>query len=203
MSLLGFDAIGRSALGTLARSTNTNTIFRGDVGTYALVGQSAAFKSVAASNSSSFAWSGIGAGFAMDLSATRGNYSSSGGAAAFRPVMWTVVGTLGLAGRPALATARFLSLGYGYSVLAPAAPSIVSMSVQLGPYAVSGFDVSFGRGFENWFPLPQDGDVWVARAGPASDWRAPSAPVDGWVLEPKPEISWMPLSGQLGDWTAR
>ena len=203
MSLLGFDAIGRSALGALARGAATNTVFRVDVGSFALVGQPAAFKSLAASNSGTYAWSGNGAGFAMGLPAARGDYATLGGIVAFRPGMPTDAGTFGWSGQPALATARFVSPGTSYSISGQATPGVVSISVGPGSYVMSGSDASFGRGFEAWFPLPHDHSAWAARTDPPSDWDRPSAPADAWVPEPEPKLSWTLLSSQPGGWTAR
>jgi hypothetical protein len=203
MSLLGFDAIGRSALGALVRGAATNTIFRADVGSFALVGQPAAFRSLAASNSGTYAWSGNGAGFAMGLAAARGNYATLGGAVSFRPGMSTATGTFGLTGQPALATALFVSPGTNYSISGQAAPGAISIAVGLGSYGVLGSDASFGRGFEAWFPLPHDDNAWAARTDPDSDWNRPSAPADAWAPEPEPQLSWTLLSSQPSGWTAR
>jgi len=202
MSLLGFDAIGRSALGTLATSTATNTIFRCDAGPYALVGPPAVFVNRAASSPAAYGSSGS-IRFATSVSGVQGSYSSSGRAASFQPGMSMATGTFGLVGQSALASAPFVSLGAGYSVVSPAVQAVVSISAGLGFYTVVAFDASFGRGLESWFPLPQDSDAWTARSGAGADWEPPSAPADAWTREAEPEISWTLLSNRPSGWTAR
>jgi hypothetical protein len=84
MSLLGFDALGRLALGQLSTIGLTNTVLAAGAGSYAIAGQAAVFKPTQLSGSGVLAVTGNPAAFGAALSGSTRGYAITGSAAIFR-----------------------------------------------------------------------------------------------------------------------
>jgi hypothetical protein len=81
--MLGFDALGRLALGQVSSQTATTDVLVADKGSFALTGKAAAFQVQLASVAGAFTLTGIGAAFVASFSAAAGSYAFTGEAAAF------------------------------------------------------------------------------------------------------------------------
>jgi hypothetical protein len=99
MSLLGFDAIGRLAIGQLpgGRTTTTLTV---SAGAFAIAGSAATFSVKEAEGVSTFALTGVAAAFTIVEAVTKGAFAFTGVAAALKISEAPNVGAFTLNGRP-------------------------------------------------------------------------------------------------------
>src|SRR4051812_2743108 len=110
MSLLGFDAVGRHALGQLPTLGLTNTVLLTVTRAYAVAGNSAAFQALGASVTGLSAISGNTAIFSQMLSAAAGSYVTTGGAALFRRALAASPAGYAVNGLPVTTAMRMPSL---------------------------------------------------------------------------------------------
>src|SRR5688572_6219035 len=85
MSLLGFDAPGRLALGQLSTIGLTNTVLTATSRTYAVAGQVAAFKVLQAGGAATFLTAGSGAILRTVLGVSPSAYLAVGRSLIFQP----------------------------------------------------------------------------------------------------------------------
>ena len=89
MSLLGFDAPGRLALGQLSAIGLTNRVLTAGTGLYAIAGQSVAFKMVQLTGGGARTVTGNAAILTTVLASSTGAYSAAGNAVTF-PIRFSV-----------------------------------------------------------------------------------------------------------------
>lgn len=202
MSLLGFDALGRLALGQLSSIGLTNTVLNASGAAYATMGRVAVFKAVEPGGVAVFAIASNGAGLRTAFSASPGAACIvTGNAIAFVPRLSAGVGGHSVVVGAATFAARMLSSGAALSIAGKFVGLEPSMRSAPGSYAVVGFDADYIRGFEDWFPRPFDTDgwaasktdpeVWIPKASPPKDWSDPTNETESWVAAAKQPENWI------------
>jgi len=96
MSLLGFDALGRLALGQLPKSSLI--VLPAAAGSFALTGNAVTFKVTEAIAVGSFALSGVSTSFNITENVGAGSFAFTGIAASLRPTVVAVTGAFVLTG---------------------------------------------------------------------------------------------------------
>lgn len=203
MALLGFDAVGRWALGQLPNKQATNTIFAVDRAAYAIAGLPAAFRQTVSPGAMNVAWAGGDTDGIVGFSAAAGICISSGIAVDFPVDFSTATGLFVLSGRPALTAMKLSSLSSSYVVAGQTARWSPSISIESGSYAVAGRDAGIIQGFENWFQYPLDLDEWTGRIVPDSGWLAATLPADDWSADVGSRGTWNALVTPSASWTKR
>jgi hypothetical protein len=201
MSLLGFDAIGRTALGGAARSSATNTIFAAGGGSCGLAGVSSSFRLQFAASQLALVWSGAGQGFRTAIPGAGGFYDVLGKAISTPISLSAAAGALGLTGRSASTTAKMASFGTAYVASGDAAQCHVAISVQGGAYVIPGADAEFIRGFDNWFTLPRDSDDWTGRFDPPIAWLPAPMQTADWSNGSSADMLWTERTNPSSTWT--
>jgi hypothetical protein len=100
MSLLGFDALGRFALGQLPGGRTTISL-PAAAGSFALAGQAATFTIKEAADAGSFALAGVSGSFTVKEAVGAGTFAFTGVAAAFKITELALSGAFVLTGNPA------------------------------------------------------------------------------------------------------
>lgn len=152
MSLLGFDAIGRWALGQ--NPSNGNVVLVALGASYAETGDAATFSISEAALSTAYTETGNPAFFSIKEAALGANYAETGSAATFsvrQPLSGTAYAETG--------NSAFFSFngltplfGGSYAVSGNAANVIVLEAESAAGYLFTGFAASLSRDFVNWLP---------------------------------------------------
>src|SRR6185437_14993689 len=98
MSLLGFDAVGRLALGQLSRIGLTNTVLVAGTGAFTETGFAAAFRILQASTGASCSVTADAATFGAKLVVAAGSYVFTGDASTFSTRLAAAAGNFALTG---------------------------------------------------------------------------------------------------------
>ena len=155
--MLGFDAIGRLAIGQAPKSAFI--YLPAGTGSYLETGNAATFKITFAPTGTSYALTGSAAMFTVSINAVAGSYAETGSAATFAIKFG------------ALATGSYLFTGFAAELSAgltqgtylltgnPATFSIVEAALGT-TYGIAGNAATLTRDFVNWFPLGNATDTW-------------------------------------------
>ena len=200
MSLLGFDAVGRQALGQLPTLGLTNTVLLTVTCSYTIAGTDAAFRAIGASSAGAFAISGILARFGSLASAAASSYIVAGNPALFRRALAVGPGAYAVNGPPAAVSMRMPSLTGSYLLDGKAMSTITSAAVGAGAYAVTGYPSSFVRDFEAWFARPIDSATRTGSVISGETWTSKENVTAGWTAEVEPSSSWTPATIQPESW---
>ncbi len=136
MSLLGFDAIGRWALGQAP--SNGNAALIGASGSYSLTGVAAAFAVKLPAAAGSYAIAGVAVTFSDKLVAAAGGYSLTGVAASFKVKFATNAGAYALTGSAIAEKVQFACAAGSYGITGNATTLGGSLLAVSGSYVVAG-----------------------------------------------------------------
>jgi hypothetical protein len=163
--MLGFDAIGRLALGQLSRIGLTNTVLLAGSGSFTETGVAATFGLLQASSGASCSLTGNPATFAAKLAAaSMGSYSFTGNASMFSMRLAAAAGNVAFTGGVSVFAARITAGAGSYTVTGNAMPLVTSINAGVGSYVVTGYPAVFTRDFEAWFPRPFETGEWTGAA---------------------------------------
>lgn len=202
MSLLGFDALGRLALGQLSSIGLTNTALIASGAAYAAMGQVAVFKAIEPGAVAVITIASNGAGLRTAFAASPGAACIvTGNAIAFVPRLAAGAGGHSVGTSAAAYIARMLSSAAAVSIAGQVVGLEPSMPSAPGSYAVDGFDAGYTRGFEDWFPRPFDTDhwtanktgpeAWIPKASQSEDWSGLTNQPESWVAAVNPPENWI------------
>jgi hypothetical protein len=142
--MLGFDALGRLALGEGILVGVTNTILSAAAGSFAETGIAASFSVLEATGGTSYALTGNAAAFQPQLHGVAASYAETGNAAAFAVLLPGVGASYALTGGAATFAARLATGGASYAETGNAAAFSVLLTTISGTPAnvpvVGGFD---------------------------------------------------------------
>lgn len=200
MSLLGFDALGRWALGQLPGSSNAALI--AGTGSFALQGQVSTFRIAEAEGAGAFGFAGIASQFKLGGGSAVGSYALTGRGVAFN---FSVANTAGgyvltgtasrdLIGEPVNPAGAIVLSGL------PATYAI-AFATTAASFGSSGSAAALRRDFVNWFPRPLDVSQWSTEDAPSTPWSAVSSLASSWSNESAPSPEWSPLSPPSSAWT--
>ncbi|MGA7810667.1 hypothetical protein [Bradyrhizobium sp.] len=190
MSLLGFDALGRWALGQTPNSGNFVLIANG--GAFALTGLADKFSVGEAASVGAFALGGIAAAFSVSAVASAGALALAGVAAAFHVseaeaaggvVVVLGIATVDLIGHPSPPPG-------GFAATAVPAGFVVTIAPHPGSYTLSGFAAGFARDYVNWAQQDFAGASWSGEGAPAPAWSAANSQPSSWHDQSAAQPNW-------------
>ncbi|WP_316196294.1 MULTISPECIES: hypothetical protein [unclassified Bradyrhizobium] len=138
MSLLGFDAIGRQALGELPHGQQAVVLTTGS-GSFAMGEQGAGFSIAEAAVVGSIALTGVTATFRVAWPETVGAFASAGVAAPFKVSEAAVTGALALNGASVTTSQDWPAPGTSIAVTFESAPLVPAVIASPGAFALAGF----------------------------------------------------------------
>lgn len=100
MSLLGFDALGRLALGQISGNVSTTTILLVSPGSFALTANAVTFKTTEPVNVAAFGLTGVSTSFKISSAPAAATFALTGVAASFRISAVALTGSYVLSGVP-------------------------------------------------------------------------------------------------------
>ncbi|AWM02538.1 hypothetical protein [Bradyrhizobium amphicarpaeae] len=200
MSLLGFDALGRWALGQLPSSSNfVLTAVQGSIG---FAGPASAFGISQAVTTAGTLAAGISAGFRIAEPAGPPPFVCASNAAAFRSKQLSLNGAFLVTCAPANGTARVLASQGAVSILGPSARFSASLALEQGAFAWAGGDSMPGRDQEAWVRRPFETMTWQVQVTlPPPVWNAATGAAGAWTADVQPENAWIPASTDPEPWT--
>lgn len=201
MSLLGFDAPGRLALGQLPTIGAANTVLTAGPGSYAVSGPTVAFRTMQPSSTASAAVTGSAAVLSARLAASVGSHSTAGGAATFSVHIPVPVASFVVDCQWAISRISLSSFASTYVATGIGTPLGIAISSGSGSYAVAGYEAGSLRDFEAWFPRPFDSNDWIAVSVSGDAWTRRAVPSEIWTARAKQPEAWAPSSVQARSWT--
>jgi len=201
MSLLGFDALGRLALGQLPIMGATNTVLIAGNCAYVLTGQDAVFRPSQIATSGNVALSGSAATHSTKLLSSSATCLVRGNAVAFRLVTPLNVGTFLVGGNSARFGIGVPCFGAATAVSSDGCVLAISMTSTSGSYMIAGYPTTFARDFEAWIPRPFDTDGWTATSGESVAWTGNASTTSPWTAASEPVGIWVPAVIQPEPWT--
>ncbi|GLH77490.1 hypothetical protein SSBR45G_23980 [Bradyrhizobium sp. SSBR45G] len=201
MSLLGFDTIGRSAIGEIPRNVGTNTIFAATPSALLLSGIALGFQTALSSATGSLGCAGLPAAVRLTLSGGQSGWLTSGQSVRYVFAASIGSGALIASGNSAVATATMPASGRNHVVLGQAPVFVGSLAVQSVAYQSAGYSVDYQRGFEAWFPLGLVESQWSGSDDPGQSWSpAPDVP-DHWLTSSRSSVPWESISSPAPRWS--
>jgi len=200
MSLLGFDALGRWALGQLP--STSNFLLLAAQGSISLAGRPVAFVTSERVTAAGFLETGLSAGFKVTQFADKGSYALAGNAAIVRIRQASLGASFLLSG--VAAAARVRTPASTRAILLSGAS--VSFSTWListpGAFAWAGSNSAYDRDHEAWVRRPFDTSSWQVEATlPPPTWSGATAAASAWAADVKLENVWTPASIEPEPWT--
>jgi hypothetical protein len=136
--MLGFDALGRLALGQLPKSSSI--VLPASVGSYAVTGTAIALKVSEAASAGAYSLTGISASFKASLPPAAGAYTLTGISASFAITEAVAAGSYPLSGIAASFKTSFLTAAAsGYNLAGVAATFRTSLATISGSYILTGY----------------------------------------------------------------
>lgn len=201
MSLLGFDALGRWALGQLPSSGNF--VLLTTRGSVAFAGQSVAFATSGSATTTGFLETGISAGFKVTQPGSPGSAVFAGNAAAFGVRPASLAGSFLLTGVTANSTVRTAASTGAILLSGTSVPFITSLGSGPGAFAWAGGSTAYDWDHEAWVRRPFDTMSWqVAATLPPPAWSGATAAASAWTADVQSENAWIPASIDPEPWTA-
>ena len=232
MSLPGFDAIGRFALGQINPGGN-KTLTTSAI-SYAETGGTSLFGVVQASSGTSYSFTGRAATINPTLAGAAGSFAEGGAAAIFSARLALTTASYSLAG-VAVSFLPSESARAGAFILTGNASTFSDLlGISRGSFAVSGGAAVLTRDFINWLPANPITDIWTpvaesvlaptlpfsggydglvsGRFAPGQlgqfataagvAWKSTGVPSGSWTSEPEPAQTWTPALTQPDPWSA-
>ncbi|WP_298243739.1 hypothetical protein [uncultured Bradyrhizobium sp.] len=200
MSLLGFDALGRWALGQLPGSSNFLLVAaKGPVG---LAGRASTFSMSQAVATAGALATGIPVSFRIAEAASPAAFICAGNAIAFTPKQLSLGGSFLLTGVPTKATARVLAAQGAALVLGMACQFSASLTSERGAFIWAGGDSTPGRDHEAWVRRPFDTMSWQVEATlPSPAWSGSTDAAGAWTVGAQTANAWTPILIEPEPWT--
>jgi len=200
MSLLGFDALGRWALGQLP--SNGNFVLLATQGSVSLSGRASAFGISEAVVTAGTLTAGTSAGFRIAEPASGAPFICVSNATAFTSKMLSLIGSLQVTGVPTNWTARAPASQGAALVLGKSLQFSVSLASQRGAFAWAGADSTAGRDHEAWVRRPFDMASWhVETTLPPPAWNGSTSAAGTWAADVPPANAWTPTLIEPEPWT--
>jgi hypothetical protein len=184
--MLGFDAVGRQALGQIPASPNI--VFAALGASYVVTANPALFSTEQLSATTSYTLTGKASFFKPAIAASAGTYAETGVAALFSMGMLSPNASYVLTGNSAFLSVGNLTASKGLFAVTgnPANLNLSLASVAVasttGSYSVTGIDVSFTRDFEDWIPRPFESDAWTSGTKQAETWTPATKQSETWTV---------------------
>jgi hypothetical protein len=140
--MLGFDALGRLALGQGPDQAATNAVLVAGTGTYAVTGTAIGLNVGEAASAGSFSLTGVSAGFTASLAAAAGAYAFAGVSVSLAIGETAAVGSYSLTGTTASFRTSFASLTGGCNLTGVAATFDTRLAGVSGSYVLAGHAAS-------------------------------------------------------------
>jgi hypothetical protein len=140
--MLGFDALGRLALGQGADQAATNAILVAGAGAYAVSGTATGFNVGEAGKAGSFALTGVSASFTASLATAANAYALTGVSASFAIGEAAAVGSYSFTGTTASFRMSFASVTGAYNLTGVAATFDTLLASVSGSYVLTGYAAS-------------------------------------------------------------
>jgi hypothetical protein len=163
MSLLGFDALGRLALGQIQQGGVTNIVLVADAGSFTATGVAASFKLLETVSVGSYALSGVAIGERLTLNVTAGAFTLSPKPAALDRNMIAAPGAF-----------AFTGIDPDEALSEDADPGAFFFTGNDAPLTRTGFDYDFQQGGIGHFRL----ELERARQLAAITKKVPGVPID-------------------------
>lgn len=200
MSLLGFDAAGRLAIGQLP--AHGNVALLAAASSFATAGQASTFKFVDPQSGGLFASGGVASRLNTGLASAAGSFSLTGTSNAFKLSDVVAVGgyvVTGLASHDVINEAD--SLAVAFALTGTQVATSIGFVASAILFESEGSSAPFGRDFVNWAVRPIAGDGWRAEVVTAPAWSASALPPLSWTNERGRAPDWSPLSSPSNLWT--
>ena len=200
--MLGFDALGRLALGAATAPAITNATLTAATGGFVETGKSAVFLVRQPSNPVSVALAGNAAYGRLTEGAGIAVFTTSASPALFAwrmPAAFVsyIVTPNSFSARLGLAAASGATNASGR-----AAAFKLALNAEQATVTLLGFPSGFTRDFEAWFPRPFDVDGWSSSAAPAQTWTPSAILVETWTAKAGPAPSWTTVPQPPDLWTS-
>lgn len=184
MSLLGFDAVGRLALGQV-RSGVGSILLSALAGSIAETGITAAFKIALSAPVTTYAVTVNVASFATKFLSSVAAFSETGIAASFKTLFSGTAGQYVLTGLPATFSGSGAALGAGvYAVTGLPIGITVTIPASSVPYLVTTNNAALDRDHINWVWDGRPSNAWNSSGVPSSVWSSSSIPSTTWSDDP-------------------
>lgn len=200
MSLLGFDALGRWALGQLPSSSNF--VLMATQGSIGFAGRVSIFGISQAVTTAGALVAGISAGFRVAEPASAASFIYVGAAAGFNSKQLSANGSFLVTGVSTNATTRVLAAKGAASVSGTSAQFSASVASERGVFAWAGGDSMADRDFEAWVRRPFDAMSWQVEATlPPPAWSGATGAAGAWRADEQAVNAWIPASIEPEPWT--
>jgi hypothetical protein len=200
MSLLGFDTIGRWALGELPHG---NLALLTNAGAFAGGGLATPFTISAAGGVGTFAFAGVTGSFTVREAGALYAFSLTGVAEAFTVAEAESAGgfvlVLGIAAADLIGTPAPPAVGFAAAGLP--VPYRMTYATAPGSCTLAGVAATLTRDFINWLPLTFEADNWGMETAPGSNWSAAGPPPASWTNSSTPSPAWSQVPRPSGAWT--
>jgi hypothetical protein len=200
--MLGFDALGRLALGQGADQAETTVVLVADTRVIALSGIAVVFIANSPLNQRPFALLGSVTASNIRAATTAGSFTLLAQA-----VQLGVSGALGAAAfdlsvKDSAFWTRMSFAREAFNLAGDDAPSTASINATAATeFSVTGFGTSFSIIFEWWILVPGDPDTWTERPGAAKPWAAAVKLSETWVTNPALSDGWTQRNRSSEVWT--
>ncbi len=200
MSLLGFDAIGRLALGQVGVSGSN--VLVGDAGSYLIGGNAAIFSLREATVLAGYVVAANAAVFIPRLNGSAGSYYEGGAAGRFF-IGGASSGTNYVFSGNSVKTAMAFGTVVGnYIVAYSRVAGAIALNVGAVAYQVTGGTAALGRDYVNWWPVLSVAHNWAGESTPSPEWTASAAISPTWTTDVAAVSAWTPRAARPGKWTA-
>ncbi len=200
MSLLGFDALGRWALGQLPSSGNF--VLLAAQGSINLSGRASAFGISETVATAGTLAAGASAGFRLAERVSPATFVYAGNGAAFTSKLLSLNGSVLVTGVPTNWKTRVVASQGGALVSGRSLQFSVSLASERGAFTWAGGSTTAGRDHEAWVRRPFDTMSWQVEAPiPSPAWSSVTAAAGGWTADVRPENAWTPGLINPEPWT--
>jgi hypothetical protein len=201
MSLLGFDAIGRWALGQLPQSGGF--ALSASAGGFAMAGTVAAFAVSETAGTGAFSLVGTSSTFKFSEPAAGGSFVMSGAAEAFMVTEAASVGgivlVLGMATIDLIGSATAPAGGFAFTGMP--AQLVIRQAALPSAYALTGFTAGYTRDFINWVTRTFAPARWATDTTPSPGWTAANSQESAWNNAAAPAPGWIAAATASNAWT--
>ena len=200
MSLLGFDAIGRWALGQLP--SNGNAALAVSAGSFTETGKASPFGISIAESAGAFTFTGSAGSFAVQEWVAAGAFAYTGLPANVTAIESAGKDILVLTGVATVDLIAAATMPGGFAFDAISAPFSVSYAPSPATCTLTEVAAGYTRDFINWvwrtFPRSSWSDEaasapsWSAANPQAPSWNNSAAPIPNWTAIATPAATWTP-----------
>lgn len=200
MSLLGFDAIGRLALGQM-RVSGSNVLF-GGTGSYVVVRIGANFGIGEPAGPAGYAIAANAVVFSPGLNVGAGRYSMGGAVGQFFTGAASNGTSYVLTGSSVKTAMVFGTVAGKYIVAYGNVAGAVALNAGTVGYQVTGGAAALGRDYVNWWPIRPVAKDWAGEATPSPAWVVSAAISPAWSADIPAVSVWTPRTATPSAWTA-